>query len=183
MATAQTIPHILLITGAPGVGKTTVLRKVAERLGNARICGFYTEELRVQGVRRGFNLVGFGGSEGIIAHVDFPHRRRVGKYGVDVAVLDRLAQTTLALHGDCAVYLVDEIGKMECLSQGFVAAMRALFEVKQLLVATIGKKGGGFIGEVKARGDVELLEVTRAKRDALPREVLDWLARHGVSPG
>jgi nucleoside-triphosphatase len=183
MATAQTIAHILLITGAPGAGKTTVLRKVAEGLGNARICGFYTEELREQGIRRGFHLVGFDGNQGIIAHVDLPHRQRVGKYGVDVAVLDRLARTTLALHEDCALYLVDEIGKMECLSPGFVAAMRTLLEVKQPLVATIGKKGGGFIGEVKARGDVELLEVTRAKRDALPREVLDWLARHGVSPG
>jgi nucleoside-triphosphatase len=182
MATAQVIPHILLITGAPGVGKTTVLRRVAEGLGNARICGFYTEELREQGVRRGFHLVGFDGNQGIIAHVDLHHRQRVGKYGVDVAVLDRLARTTLALHEECAVYLVDEIGKMECLSPGFVAAMRTLLESNKPLVATIGKKGGGFIGEVKARGDVELLEVTRAKRDALPREVLEWLARHGVSP-
>jgi nucleoside-triphosphatase THEP1 len=53
MASAQALPHILLITGIPGVGKTTVLRKVAERLGKAQVCGFYTEELREQAVRRG----------------------------------------------------------------------------------------------------------------------------------
>lgn len=180
MTTAEAIPHILLITGAPGVGKTTVLRKVAAALDNARICGFYTEELREQGVRRGFRLVGFDGSQGIIAHVDLPHRQRVGKYGVDVVVLDRLAHTTLALHENCVVYLVDEIGKMECLSPGFVAAMRTLLESDRPLVATIGKKGGGLIEEVKARGDVELLEVTRANRDSLPADLLDWLDRRSV---
>ena len=48
MATAPHPPHILLVTGASGVGKTTVLRKVAESL-DVRICGFYTEELREDG--------------------------------------------------------------------------------------------------------------------------------------
>lgn len=36
MAPAPATSRILLITGAPGIGKTTVLRKVAERLGDAR---------------------------------------------------------------------------------------------------------------------------------------------------
>ncbi len=180
MATAPARPHILLITGAPGVGKTTVLRKVAEGLGDVHICGFCTEELRERGVRRGFRLVGFDGTEGIIAHVDHTGQQRVGKYGVDVAALDRLAQATLAPHADCVVYLVDEIGKMECLAPGFVRAMRTLLESDKPLVATIGKKGGGFIEEVKARNDAELMEVTRANRDTLAADLLDWVARRSV---
>ncbi len=177
MATARPLPHILLITGIPGVGKTTVLRKVAERLGDVRFCGFYTEELREQSVRRGFRLIGFDGSEGVIAHVAFPQCRRVGKYGVDVAAMDRLAEATLAFHENCALYLVDEIGKMECMSQGFVAAMRTLLTSEKLLVATVSKTGRGFIEEVKTRNDVELLEVTHANRDSLPAVVLDWVDR------
>jgi nucleoside-triphosphatase len=183
VTTHHSPPHILLITGTPGVGKTTVLRKVAERLGATRLCGFYTEELREQGIRRGFHLVGFDGSQGVIAHVDIPHQQRVGKYGVDVAALDRLAATTLSLHDDCTVYLVDEIGKMECLSPGFVAAMGTLLDSHRPLVATIGLKGGGFMTEVKQRADVELLEVTHANRDSLPAEILAWLERHGVRTG
>lgn len=178
-----TKPHILLLTGTPGIGKTTVLRQVAEGLGNKRIGGFYTAELREQGVRRGFRLVGFDGSQGIIAHVDLPQQQRVGKYGVDVAALDRLAETTLAFPSDRTAYLVDEIGKMECLSPCFVAAMGTLLAADIPLVATVGKKGGGFIDEVKQRRDVELWEVTHANRDALPAEILNWLSRHGVSPG
>ncbi len=180
MTTAPAIPPILLVTGAPGVGKTTVLRKVAEGLGAARICGFYTEEVREQGVRRGFRLVGFDGAEGMIAHVDFTGQQRVGKYGVDVGALDRLARATLAPHADCVVYLVDEIGKMECLAPGFVLAMRTLLESDKPVVASIGKKGGGFIEEVKSRDDAELIEVTRANRDALPAVLLDRVARHSV---
>ncbi len=180
MAPAHPTPHILLITGVPGIGKTTVLRKVSERLGNARVCGFYTEELREHGSRRGFRLVGFDGTQGVIAHVHLPHRQRVGKYGVDVAALNRLAQTTLTLKRDCTVYLVDEIGKMECLASGFVAVMRALLDAKVPVVATIGKKAGGFIEEVKAHRDVELWEVTRTNRDVLPDQILKWLATHSV---
>lgn len=46
MAKAQPLPRILLITGIPGIGKTTVVRKVVKRLGKAHVCGFYTEALR-----------------------------------------------------------------------------------------------------------------------------------------
>ncbi len=181
MTPAQTIPHILLLTGVPGIGKTTVICKVARALGNARFCGFYTEELRVQGVRRGFRLVGFDCTEGVIAHVDISHRWQVGKYGVDVGALNRLAATTLAVREECVVYLVDEIGKMECLAPGFVVAMETLLESGKPLVATIGKRGGGFIEEVKARDDIELLEVSRTNRDTTPEVVLEWLGRRGVT--
>ena len=96
---------------------------------------------------------------------------------MDVAALDRLAQATLAPHAECVVYLVDEIGKMECLAPGFVLAMRTLLGSDRPLVATIGKKGAGFIEEVKARDDAELMEVTRANRDTLAADLLDWVAR------
>lgn len=59
-----------------------------------------------------------------MADVDFRGRDRVGRYGVDVVVIDELAASTLARSRDVSVYLVDEIGKMECLSPAFVKAMR-----------------------------------------------------------
>jgi NTPase len=78
--------HVLLITGAPGIGKTTVMRRVAEGLKHKGLRGFYTEEIREEGELRGFRLVNFDGTTQIIAHVDVRKRGRVGKYGVDVAV-------------------------------------------------------------------------------------------------
>src|SRR5207248_11791886 len=45
----------LLLTGVPGVGKTTVLRRVKERLAGRRLRGFVTDEIRSRrGERLGF---------------------------------------------------------------------------------------------------------------------------------
>ncbi len=157
----------LLITGAPGSGKTTVIHTVAAALGGHPIGGFYTEEIRVGGERRGFRLVTFDGRERVMAHVDFRGPRRVGRHGVDLAVVDEAAEAALTA-GKADVYLVDEIGKMECLSPRFVEAMRALLASAATVVATVAWRGQGFIAEVKQRKGAELWEVTRANRDELP---------------
>jgi nucleoside-triphosphatase len=167
--------NVLLITGMPGIGKTTVIRRVADELGADGLRGFYTEEIRKEGERLGFRLVGFEGSAHVIAHVDFPKRQRVGKYGVDVRALDS-AMPLLRPDSAARVYLVDEIGKMECLSQRFVAAMRALIAGSTPIIATIGARGGGFIAEVKRGRECELWELTHANRDDMPARILAWFA-------
>jgi nucleoside-triphosphatase len=159
----------------PGVGKTTVIRRVAARLEGQPLGGFYTEEIREAGQRRGFRLVGFAGEERVIAHLAFAKGPRVGKYGVDVAALDDAA-ALLAPDPTAHVYLVDEIGKMECLSARFVAAMRALLAGRTPVVATVGLRGGGYIAEVKRLQQCRLWEVRQANRDELPSRIVAWLA-------
>jgi nucleoside-triphosphatase len=171
-----TAPPHLLLTGTPGVGKTTVLRKLAERLGAEKLGGFYTEEIRQHGERRGFRLVTFDGAERVIAHVDFPKAKRVGKYGVDVAALDEMVEAVFAPRPGVSLYLVDEIGKMECMSARFVAAMRRLLDSGKRVVATIAQRGAGFMADVKRRPDCELWTVTRENRDALPQQLIARLA-------
>ncbi len=171
-------PHLLL-TGTPGVGKTTVLCRLAERLRARTLGGFYTEEIRVHGERRGFRMLTFGGAERVIAHVDFPKTQRVGKYGVDVAALDAMVDAVLAPRPEVSLYLVDEIGRMECLSARFVAAMRRLLDGRNRVVATIALRGEGFIAEVKRRPDCEPWTVTRENRDALPEQLYERLAGGG----
>jgi nucleoside-triphosphatase len=173
----MTNPHLLLLTGSPGVGKTTLICNVAAALSSKRLGGFYTAEIRRHGRRQGFRLVTFAGREAVIAHVDFSHGERISKYGVDVAVIDAVVEEALAVEESIDIYLVDEIGKMECLSGRFVAAMQALLDAGKPVVATIAQKGGGFIGEVKQRRDVELWELTRANRDSLPEKVLARLGK------
>jgi len=165
-----------LITGRPGVGKTTIICAVAASLSRShRLAGFYTDEIRVEGERRGFRAVTFDGRERVMAHVKFRGAQRVGKYGVDVEAIDALAESALA-PAAADVYLVDEIGKMECLSTIFVAAMRRLLDSRSPLIATVGQRGAGLIAEVKRWRDVEVWEVTLATRDAIPARVLGWLA-------
>jgi nucleoside-triphosphatase len=168
----------LLLTGAPGVGKTTVIRTVAGRLADRRLGGFFTEEIRSGHVRQGFALVTFDGRRALMAHVGRAGGPRVGKYGVDVGAIEAMARSALAVRADIDVYLVDEIGKMECLSAAFVAATRTLLDTAGVpVVATIGQRGGGFMDEVKRRRDGELWEITPANRDAMPARVRDWIER------
>jgi nucleoside-triphosphatase len=166
----------LLLTGRPGVGKTTVLRAVAQLLAGAHLIGFYTEEIREAGERRGFRLVTFGGEAAVLAHVDLPPPR-VSKYGVDVAVIDRFAATLEGSHDRSAIYLIDEIGKMECLSAAFVEATTRILESGRPLVATVAQRGGGFIEQVKRRRDVDVWTVTQATRDTLPNRIVAWIRR------
>jgi nucleoside-triphosphatase len=164
----------LLLTGRPGVGKTTIVKRVADQLDRTP-GGFYTEEVRVRQARRGFRAVTFGGDAWPIADVDRRGPPRVGKYGVDLAAIDRLADTALQPRRTVGLYIIDEIGKMECLSARFVEATQMLLDSGQLIVATIGQRGSGFIADVKRRPDTELWAVTRDNRDDIPGRVLDWI--------
>jgi nucleoside-triphosphatase len=163
------------VTAAPGTGKTTVIQKLGSLLRDVPLAGFYTAEIREHGERRGFRLVAYDGTETLIAHVELPKTYRVGKYGVDVAAIDRAADATLGPQRGVKLYLVDEIGKMECLSARFVAHMRRILDGGVPLIATVAQRGSGFIAEVKRRKDRELWKLTRANRDAMPQQLHAWL--------
>jgi nucleoside-triphosphatase len=177
-AVSHAARRLLLLTGRPGSGKTTALRRAADRLERRRLGGFYTEELRQHGERRGFRAITFDGRARDLARVDFVGRTRVGRYGVDLSVMDALAdELEPSAHVD--VWLVDEIGKMACLSARFVSAMRRLLDGTAPIVATVALRGGGFIAEVKRHRDAELWTVAASSRDALPARIVAWLESRG----
>lgn len=167
--------HVLLLTGRPGVGKTTAIHRIAASLAGWRLAGFYTEEIRESGQRKGFRAVTLDGFEKVIAHRNIHSPYRVGKYGVDPSVIDQLVDLTLGLTSQVDCYLIDEIGKMECCSQRFIAAVRGLLTSNCLVVATIALRGGGFIAEVKQRTDIEQWEVTLKNREELAERARAWL--------
>ncbi len=138
--------------------------------------GFLTEEIRIRGQRVGFHIESLDGQLATLAHVDFQSSYHVGRYRVDVETLEGIVDSSLALDRQVEVYLVDEIGKMECLSEKFVTALTKLLDSGPPVVATVARQGGGFIAGVKRRPDVELHEVTRQNRDEMPDTILKWLA-------
>ena len=72
------MPKNLLVTGPPGCGKTTLVRRIIGELGDLPMAGFYTEEIREGKERVGFALIGLDGRRGILSHVKIGGPHRVG---------------------------------------------------------------------------------------------------------
>ncbi len=163
----------ILLTGRPRVGKTTIIKEVVKRLPG-RAGGFYTEEIKEGGQRRGFRIVTLDGHEGILAHVNVKSHHRVSKYGVDLVSLERVGVTAIRhaiVTSDCVV--IDEIGKMELFSAAFKEAVLAAVESDKLVLGTIMLRSHPWADAVKAHPQVNLIKITEANRDTAVQLVLD----------
>ena len=94
---------------------------------------------------------------------------------MDIATIDRFAETELALTDAVDVYLIDEIGKMECFSSTFVDKIEVLLNSSKPVIATVAFKGVGLIAKAKRWRGSELWELTHGNRDALVAQLVEWL--------
>ena len=166
----------ILLTGLPGCGKTTAIMKIIDALDCEKVAGFYTQEIRQNNVRKGFSWKRLNGADGILAHINIKGPWRVGKYGVDVAGFEESVVPILGVEQtDVELFVIDEIGKMECFSEKFVAAVRRLFASEKSVLATVAQKGTGLISEVKNYHNTELFNLTSSNRDKTVAEILQIL--------
>ena len=156
-----------LITGKPGVGKTTLVQKIIKRMRSVNMAGFCTSEIRGSGSRLGFKLQGLNGECRTLAHVKIKSRHRVGKYGVDKDGFEEFLATLDLLNPDVELIVIDEIGKMELFSYRFRNLVRDALRTDKQVLATIALKDNNFIREIKQWPDSHLLEVTPANCDRL----------------
>ncbi|XP_037093741.1 cancer-related nucleoside-triphosphatase homolog [Pollicipes pollicipes] len=174
----------LLITGLPGVGKTTLLQRALEQLKNVPATGFVTEEVRQSGDRVGFDVVTLTGGRAPLARVGAGGGRSrpcVGRYAVDLESFERVALSAMASAPSGGVLVIDEIGKMELLSAPFQRSVRAAFAGgAAVIVATVPVPRGrqpALLAELRSRPDIRLLEVTRQNREALVQTVTDFVLK------
>jgi len=165
----------ILLTGRPGVGKTTVVEKVVKKLA-IPVGGFYTREIRERGVRVGFRLSTWDGKGGIMSHVHFDSPFRVGKYGVDIRVIDEIGVPAIqeAMTSD-KIIVIDELGRMELFSQKFQETVWQALEKKVPLLGVIQERPHPFLNLVRKRPDVELIPVTVKNRNILVDQLLHRL--------
>ena len=171
----------IFITGEPGVGKTTLVKKVVGKLGD-RAIGFWTEEVRDKktGKRKGFKVVSTDGKEKLFASKTFTSKHLVGSYGVNVQRFEEVALPLLerALReGKSKVIVVDEIGKMELFSKRFRDLVREIaYDPKLRLLATLPIRDvHPIVKELRRLPGAVLIELKRSNREGMDEEVLKLL--------
>jgi len=171
------VGRALLLVGRPGIGKTTVIQKVVEILGE-RAGGFYTEEIRSPRGRAGFRLVTLDGQSAVMAHVKFRRTGvpRVSRYGVDVGAINGIA--VAAIHGAMQakqVIVVDEIGKMELYCERFKDVVLRAIAGPHVVVATVLSRSHAWVDTLKDRPEVTVWQMTALNRDSLAQQVVEWV--------
>ncbi|TCK06435.1 NTPase [Phorcysia thermohydrogeniphila] len=167
----------VVLTGKPGVGKTTAVKRVVERLGEKAV-GFWTEEIRKSGKRWGFKVVRTDGEEELLASVDFNSPFRVGRYRVNVEGFEETVVPFLerALTETEKVLIVDEVGKMELLSQKFVKLVEKLLNSENRALLTIPVKDvHPIIRRIRSFKGSVVISLTVENRDSVPDKVLKLL--------
>lgn len=168
----------IVLVGPPRIGKTTIVKAVVAQLGG-KGTGFYTEEIKENEERVGFQLVTLDNATCTLAHRDIAGHVHVGKYGVDLACLESTGVMAIrkAMKTRQPV-IIDEIGKMEILSRSFRLAVLDALDSKSPVLGTMLVKRNPFGDKIRARGDVEVLEVNELNRDKLVEIVLGKLAAY-----
>jgi nucleoside-triphosphatase len=156
----------IFLSGSPSSGKTTVIKKVIEKL-KLPSNGFYTEEERIAGKRVGFLMKTLDGRKGYLAHQDIKSDFHIRRYGVSIENIENIAVPSM-IPVDRQIVILDEIGNMECFSEVFKQAAINALDSPNIVVGTITLGGDAFIQKIKSRSDIEIIEVTLVNRDCLP---------------
>ncbi|XP_044461932.1 cancer-related nucleoside-triphosphatase homolog [Mangifera indica] len=184
-----------LVTGPPGVGKSTLIMRVFESLKvsnpSLKVQGFYTREIRQGSERVGFEVVTLDGRTGplastIVSSSESHKWPTVGKYMVDVASFESLALPELQVRGDTDLFVIDEVGKMELFSSSFFPAVLKVLKSNIPLLASIPIPKSGrdipAVARLKNHPGATIFTLSQSNRDAMRENVyyqlVDVLSKH-----
>ncbi|MHA1902874.1 MAG: NTPase [Candidatus Thorarchaeota archaeon] len=165
----------ILLTGRPGIGKSTVIRRIIEMLGPDRVGGFWSSEIREDNRRVGFSLETVAGERGTLAHIDSERGPKVGKYVVNVSEIERVAiPAMVAARTSGKIIAIDEIAKMELYSSKFISEVNKCLDTNRVL-ATIQQRSNPSLNEIRKRSDITLHTVSIENRELLPEQLYSEL--------
>ncbi len=175
------------MTGAPGVGKTTLIQRIQAHYKNKglRVSGIITREVREGDQRIGFKISDLSsGAEGWLARMGGSVGPRIGKYAVVSEDLEKIGVSALrkATEWPGGLVLVDEIGPMEMTSRSFRDALAKLLSQRGIVIATV-KYGSHYPEVERASRTAESvsLEVSKDNREEIMQKITStvdkWMDR------
>ena len=176
-------PHRIFLTGEPGCGKTTVIKKVTAALleQGVSVGGVISDEIRPYGVRLGFTVEDLKTHEvGILAHVKQTEGPHVGKYRVNLHDISRVAVRGIErATEDAEIIIVDELGPMELCSPEFIAAMEKALGSPKHFVGTIHRRAmHPLVKAIRQNPGNQIVEVNARNREAIPRQIEEQVMSH-----
>ncbi|MEG0013237.1 MAG: nucleoside-triphosphatase [Cellulosilyticaceae bacterium] len=162
----------IFVTGEKGVGKSTIVAQVIEKLGMGSV-GFRTLPYEIEGDRRGFYLSGLV---------------EVGKYknNTPISVMvgsercvgitetfETLGVEVLAKSLVCEeVILMDELGKLERHAEVFQDMVLRCLESERVVFGVLKQCESTFIQGIMQRADTKVFEVTKKNRELIIAEIM-----------
>lgn len=166
------------ITGMPGVGKTQTIIKISKSLEKHgyKVQGMLTDAILENNNRIGFRVKNWKtGENGVFAHKDFDLKDKVAEYGVDTKVLEEIGVPAIedAINDDeVDIIIIDEVGKMEMLSESFCKVVTDALDSDKPIIVTLHKKSRTpLLQDVRRRDDMRILEVTPVNRNLFPYKI------------
>ena len=169
--------RIWLVTGDPGVGKTTLISKViyAVKSNGFTVGGILTKERKEKGERTGFDILDVASMRsGTLASIHQMEGPKIGKYKVNLKDLAEIGAKAIdyALSNSDLV-ICDEIGPMEMFSPELRRAISRLMHSSKVVLGSVHKRlVDPLIEEIKADPNVQVVEITPENMETEQEEIV-----------
>jgi len=168
---------IFIVTGDPGVGKTTVVMRVAETLKQRglKVGGIISREIRSNNVRIGFEFVDLTTNERATLSSITGRGPRMGKYFVDLDGCSFAVEKLSKAIKDSDVIICDELGPMEFKSKEFVDCAKDMLQLDKPIIVVVHKRLQHLIIDQFRKKASFLINVDLQNRNKAPDLLLDRL--------
>ena len=133
---------IIVLTGPPGIGKTTAVLQIARVLKDRgkNVGGIVSREIRVNNERVGFEFIDLITNDTNVLASIIGNGPKVGKYFVSFEGCHFAAERLSDAMKSCNIIICDEIGPMEVKSREFLESVKNLLNVDKKVIVVIHQK-------------------------------------------
>ena len=168
--------NIVLVTAPPRTGKSTLIKKIVEQMGEQNFCGFFTEEILKEGERVGFKVKELNGVELVFAHVDIVSSYKISKYNVDIEGFEKFVAGFFQKISRDKILVIDEIGPMQVLSPLFREKITKLFNTPVAMLGTVFLDQHAWLDKVKRSDKIDLVNLTTQNRNTIVQPIVEKIS-------